>query len=63
MKKNSVIRSKRNTPDPTIPFLCYAKQQLIDQIKAVAEENDMSAAQFLRQGAVRNLNVYKKAAN
>jgi len=63
MKKNSVIRSKRNTTDPTIPFLFYAKQHLIDQIKEVAEENDMSAAQFLRQGAVRNLNVYKKAAN
>ena len=63
MKKNSVIRNKRNATEPTIPFLFYAKQQLIDQIKEVAEENDMSAAQFLRQGAVRNLNVYKKAVN
>lgn len=63
MKKNSAIRSKRNSTEPTIPFLFYAKQQLIDQIKAAAEENDMSAAQFLRQGAVRNLNAYKKALN
>lgn len=63
MRKNSVIRSTRNTIDPTIPFLFYAKRNLIDEIKVVAEQNDMSAAQFLRQGAVRNLNAYKKASN
>jgi hypothetical protein len=63
MNKNSVIRSKRNPNDPTIPFLFYAKQNLIDEIKLVAEQNDMSAAQFLRQGAVRNLNLYKKATS
>jgi hypothetical protein len=60
MKKNSVIRRKRHNNAPTIPFLFYAKQDLIDEIKMVAEQNDMSAAQFLRQSAVRNLTVYKK---
>lgn len=60
MRTNSVIRSKRNS-EPTIPFLFYAKENLMDRVRRMAYANDMSVAQFLRQSAERNLTRYEKA--
>ena len=59
MRTNSIIRSKRNS-EPTIPFLFYAKENLMDRVRRMAYANDMSVAQFLRQSAERNLIRYEK---
>ena len=60
MPKNIPIRNAKRKFDT--PFLFYTDAPTLDLIRATAEENDMSIAQFLRQAARRNLKQYASLA-
>jgi hypothetical protein len=56
LPKNTQIRNANRKFDT--PFLFYTDAPTLSLIRATAEQNDMSVAQFLRQAAKRNLQQY-----
>jgi hypothetical protein len=58
---NSVIRNRKagQIQDKRVLFVLH--QELLDQIREVADANHVSVSQFLRESARRNIATYRKA--
>ncbi len=55
---NSIIRKSR-PKHPKVRCLFILQQDLLDQIREVADEHEISVSAFLRESARRNLTAYK----
>jgi hypothetical protein len=57
---NSVVRNRKAglVQDKRVLFVVH--QELLDQIREVADANHVSVSQFLRESARRNIAAYRK---
>ncbi len=56
---NAAIRNRKSPKNPKARCLFILQQDLLDQIREVADENEISVSAFLRESARRNLSAYR----
>lgn len=60
---NSAIRKRKSGNVQNKRLLFVLHEELLDQIREVANENHVSISHFLRESARRNIAAYKRAAS
>jgi hypothetical protein len=56
---NSVVRNRSKSAPERTRVLFELRRDLLDQIRQVADENEVSVSAFLRESARRNISLYR----
>jgi hypothetical protein len=62
-RSNSAIRNRKSGNVQSKRLLFVLHEELLDQIREVANANHVSVGHFLRESARRNIAAYKQASS